>query len=589
VNEARLIIFRCVVFGTVAALALALFNAQVVRGPYYKKLSEKNRIRLIHVGAPRGQILDRNGKPLAATRPSLDVLVVPEDFNKNRTEELAGVLGMKPEDIRQKMAHLRDAAFVPVLVKRDVPREVVYQIEEKKPEMTGVFVVVQGLRSYPMGKVSSHVLGYLGKITKEEYEQQSDEIFRPDDWIGRSGIERVFDRDLRGEDGGRQVEVNVRGRQVRVLSEKEPVAGSDIVLTIDGRLQELASGIIGDQKGAICLLDLDRGEVLALASKPDFDPNVFVSPSQSPERMKILTDQADLPLLNRAIGAGYPPGSVFKLVTALAALETGKINPSTSFVCKGKFRLTPHSRPFKCWNPKGHQSLNLQHAIERSCNVFFYQAGIRAGAENMSRMAHEFGLGNPPDIELPNTSEGMIPDAQWKRKRFNDEWYQGETLNFAIGQGYVLTTPFQVARMVGTIAKDGLVPETHIVKIPAPRFKKSRQLSALAANVRAVKNAMELVVESDHGTGQLARVDFLHAGAKTGTAQVPPKEPHSWFSGFFPFEQPKYAMVIFIEHGGPGGFTAGKLAKQMITGMRDLGLFEGVPYVQSGLPQGKTV
>jgi len=589
VNEGRLIAFRCIIFGTVVALALALFNAQVVRGRHYKKLSEKNRIRLIRVEAPRGEILDRNGRPLAATRPALDVLIVPEDFDKRQTAALAKILGIRPDDIMQKIRQLQDAPFVPVLLKRDVTKDVAFQIEERKPELTGVFLVVQGLRSYPLGNISSHVLGYLGKITQEEYEQQSDEIYHPDDWVGRSGIEKVFDHDLRGDDGGRQVEVNVRGRQVRVMSEKEPSAGSNITLTIDGRLQELASKIIGEQKGSMCLLDLEQGEVLALVSKPDFDPNVFVSPAHSPERVKLMSDSAEMPLLNRGVSAGFPPGSVFKLVTALAALESGKVTPSTVFICKGKFQLTPNSRPFKCWNDKGHQEMTLSPAIERSCNIYFYQAGMRAGAENLARVARELGLGQLMDIELTNISEGMIPDAEWKRKRFHDEWYQGETLNFAIGQGYVLTTPLQVARLVGTIGRDGEIPETHLVRNRPQRIRKPRHISIQPANIHFVKQAMELVVQSDHGTGQLARVDFLHIGAKTGTAQVPPHEPHSWFSGFFPFEQPRYALSVFIEHGGPGGYNAAKLAKQMIIGMKDLGYFEGVPYVESGVPQGKTV
>ncbi len=574
IRDTRLTVFRLLVFAAVGCFTLFLFNFQVLQGEYYRTLSEKNRIRLIRLEAPRGTIYDRNGTPLALTRPSLDVFIVPEDFNPDYTPLLAAILKMKVEDVEEKVRHLDDAPFVPVLLKRDVSKETAFKIEENKPTLTGVFIEVQGLRYYPEGNFASHVLGYLGKITLEEYRQQEEEkVYHLNDWIGRSGIEKVFDPSLRGEDGGRQIEVNVQGRQIRVLGEKEATAGADITLTLDARVQKIASQILGTRKGAVCLLDLNQGEILAFVSKPDFDPNVFVSPSQSSERMKVMMDKMDLPLLNRGLSAGFPPGSVFKLVTALAALETGKITPETVLYCPGNFRLSPHSRPFKCWNSNGHGYLNMNQAIERSCNVYFYQVGLRVGASNLARFSRILGLGELMKLELSNISEGMIPDEEWKRKRFHDEWYQGETVNFAIGQGFVLTTPLQIVKLVGTIAKEGEIPDIHIVKRDGQQVRRDH-VAINPENIRRLKKAMLQVVQSDHGTGQFARVDFLRMGAKTGTAQVPSHEPHAWFSGFFPFEKPRYALVVFVEHGGPGGYNAARLAKQIVVGMKDLGYFK---------------
>ena len=572
-RENRLLFFQCALFVILVCLALSLFNLQVLHGNHYRALSEKNRIRLIRIESPRGSIYDRNGVALAKTRPSFDIFVVPEDFNPKYTAFLARALNMEAGVLHEKITHLQDAPFVPVLLRRDVMKEVVFKIEEKKPVLTGVITEVGGLRFYPHDDFSSHVVGYLGKITKEEYEVQGDEpIHHLNDWVGRSGVEKVFDRFLQGEDGGRQIEVNNRGRQVRVLGEKEPVAGSDLTLTIDARLQRVVAESLGGKKGSVCLLDLDQGEVLALASKPDFDPNIFVSPAQSAERMSLIMNQGDTPLLNRGVSAGVPPGSVFKLVTALAALETGKITPETTLGCSGSFRLTPNSRSYKCWNDSGHGFINLYEAIERSCNVYFYQAGLRTGAKNLAYYARELGLGKMIEIELPSVAEGFIPDEEWKRKQLHDAWYDGETLNFAIGQGFVLVTPLQLVRLVGIIAKEGEIPEVHIVKNGHVKPKR-HHASIHPENIRLLKKAMLRVVNSDHGTGQLARVDFFKIAAKTGTAQVPPKEPHSWFCGFFPYENPRYALVVFIEHGGSGGYHAAPIAKKIVMGMKDLNFF----------------
>jgi len=572
----RLGIFRFFVFGALFCLGLALFDIQVRCGGEYRDLANRNRIRLLRLEAPRGDIYDRNGAVLATSRPSFDVFVIPEDFDKKNAGFLSEVLGLAKEKILAKVTRLKDAPFVPVLLKRDVKKNIVFKLEERKPELEGVSVEIRPIRFYPQGTCAAHVLGYLGKISKREYENQPEEdLYRFDDWIGRSGVEKIFERVLKGEDGGKQIEVNSRGRMIRILGEKDPEAGSDIFLTIDSKLQEKVARIFGERTGSAVILDLETGDILALVSKPDFDPNVFVSPREASERAKVFKNPSS-PLLNRGISTGYPPGPVFKLVTAISALETGTVPPAKRFYCKGSFRLSPRSRAFQCWRAEGHGAVNLFEAIEQSCNVYFYNLGSRAGPDSLSRYAHELGLGEPVEIELPNVSPGVIPSREWKKKIYHDSWYEGETLNFAIGQGYVLTTPLQILRLVGFLATEGNLPEIHIEKT-GKKSGKMKKPAIRPGNIRLLIKAMNRVIQTDRGTGQLARVDFMEMAGKTGTAQSPPKEPHSWFAGFFPYQNPKYALVVLIEHGGSGGFYAAKLSKEIILGMKELGTFDPVP------------
>ena len=268
--------------------------------------------------------------------------------------------------------------------------------------------------------------------------------------------------------------------------------------------------------------------------------------------------------MDRGVGSAYPPGSVFKLVTALAALELGKITENTRFYCKGSFRLKPHARPYHCWFERGHGSVNLYEAIERSCNVFFYNTGSKLLPGDIAHYARELGLGEPMRLEVTNMAPGLIPDAEWKRKKFHEQWFQGETLSFAIGQGYLLVSPIQILRLVSIIASDGHRVEPQLIFDPS-RPKHEDRVAIQEKNIRLIKRGMLQVVESDYGTGQLARVDFTKLAAKTGTAQVPrPKNPHSWMTGFFPYEKPEIAFVVFVEHGGPGGITSAKIVKEIL-------------------------
>jgi penicillin-binding protein 2 len=556
----RFRVLETILFSLLLLLLSALFFVQVIQGSYFRQRSERNRIRPVPIKASRGIISDRWGVVLAASRPGINISVVPRDFLPTQRALLARLLGMPESDIASKLVNIPKYSSSPVLIKQDVAKEVAYQVEERQPELAGVLVQLEPLRYYPHHAISSHVVGYIGRLNKEEYEALRDQGWMQDAWIGRAGVEKMYDELLRGKDGGRQIEVNARGQQVQVLSELDPEPGHDLQLTVDQYLQEVGWNALGTRSGTICLIDLENWEVICLVSKPGYDSNFFVDPDKSAERLALIRNK-QRPFLNRGVSSSFPPGSVFKLILATAGLELGKINPTTTFFCSGS--LIPGKKIFQCWNKEGHGYLNLYQAIERSCNVYFFNVGRLVGASNIAKYARLYGLGQKVDLELPDVASGLVPDPEWKAKNFKDQsWYMGETYNFSIGQGYLLVTPLQMARVVGCIAKNGEIADFTILK-NHQKIKKNVQLKP--STIQTLKQAMLKVVQSDRGTGQYARVDFFKVAAKTGTAQNPPGKSHAWFTGFFPYDKPEVAIVVFIEHGGSGGLNAAPIAKEMIT------------------------
>jgi penicillin-binding protein 2 len=561
--------FQVFVFVLLAFLGLGLFQTQVVRGHYYYELSKRNRVRLIPLEAPRGRVLDRKGRFLATNRASYNVIAIPEDVFPEVYPRLAKLLEMPVKEIRKRMSAGREYPFAPAVIKEDVSQEVAFRIEERKPELSGVSIRVEGIRSYPYGETASHVIGYIGAIGRDEYASLDHDLFGMESKIGRAGIEKVFDESLRGWRGGEQIEVDARGQKVQVLSDRKPEPGSDITLTLDLEFQKKIMEMIQGLHASVAVLDLETDGLLALASAPAYDPNIFVSPATSEQRLRILKD-VNAPMLDRGINAAYPPGSIFKLVTALAALDLGRITPQTRFTCTGTFQLGPKSKPAHCWNHEGHGSLNLYEAIERSCNIYFFNVAKRLTPDEIAHYAHELGLGEPLKIEISRMAPGLIPDSTWKMERFNQPWFQGETLNMAIGQGYMLVTPFEILRLTSIIAKNGKVVEPHLIVQDRSPMTETPRVAIREENLEAIKRAMLQVVESDYGTGQLARVDFEKLAGKTGTAQAPPLPAHSWMTGFFPYKNPKLAFVVFVEHGGSGGITSARLVKHILETWRDL-------------------
>ena len=560
----RLNILKGGVFLGLLILTAGLFDTQVLKTGYYRNLSENNRIRLISLEAPRGRVLDRSGRILATNRPAYNLVATPEDVTPEVYPELAKLLNVSEKVIRERMAAEREYPFAPVVLAKDISKRLLFRIEELRPELAGVSIQTDWIRSYPYGEIASHIIGYLGKINQKEYQNSDRERYGFNALIGRTGIEKFFDERLRGWRGGRQVEVNARGELIRVVAEKAAVPGEDITLAVDLEFQKKLTDLITGKKATIAFLDLKTNELMALVSSPAFDPNVFVAPGQEKARLEFLK-ATDSPLMDRGISATYPPGSVFKLVTALAALESGKITPSTTFNCPGYFRLGRKSRIFHCWNEHGHGRMDLYRALERSCNVYFYNVGRLVGPEALARMARELGFGQTFQLELTNLAPGLVPDSVWKKNRLKEQWYPGETLNLAVGQGYLLVSPLQVLRLAAIIAKNGEWVEPKILRdfqesSPSPE----KRIAIHKQNLKILRQGMLKVVQSDYGTGQLARVDFDLLAGKTGTAQVPPRDPHAWMTGFFPYNDPQIAFVVLIEHGGSGGITAARIVKQAL-------------------------
>ncbi len=557
----KLQILEWAVFGALLVLVLALFHVQVIRGGHYRRSSEHNRIRLIRLEAPRGNIYDRSGSLLATNRPAYSVYVIPEDFDPGDFSELSRLLGFSEDEIRKRITKARTASFTPVLLKQDISKELAIKIEERRPRLSGVFIHVQALRFYPAGENAAHLVGYIGRISEEEYEWSDKSVYYRDSWVGRSGVEKIYDLHLRGEDGGRQIEVDARGVPMQLLGEKKPEPGSDLRLTVDVRLEAGIRSLLRERRASAIMMDLETGAILAAVSTPGFDPNVFVTQGKNRERIELMGSR-EQPLVNRGFSGAYPPGSVFKLVTALAALEAGVITPHTTFTCPGYFRFNANSRRFKCWFDGGHGRVDLYTAIERSCNVYFYNTGRLLGEKRLAEYARKLGFGSRVEWKFP-ASTGLVPDAQWKRMKYHDAWYPGDTVTFAIGQSYLLVTPLQILNVVAMIATDGSVIEPKVVQ-EEKREKEPKKVGVSKETFRTLRRGMLRVVHSDRGTGQFAQVDFIKLAAKTGTAQAPPGAAHAWLGGFFPYEHPKIALVVFVERGESGGITAAKMAKETI-------------------------
>lgn len=519
--------------------------------------------------ASRGRVFDSQNRAIATNRASYNVVAIPEDVKPEVYPRLAKLLNMPEQEIRHRMSSRRESPFSPAIIREDIELKKAFEIEERRPELPGVSIQASGIRYYPYADVASHVIGYIGTITREEYDTLDRDRFGLNSKIGRAGIEKALDEKLRGWRGGEQIEVDARGQMIRTISERSPEPGSDIHLTIDLEFQKKIAAMIKDVTASIAVLDLETEGILALASSPSYDPNIFVSPSSSEQRLQVLRDQ-NAPMLERGTKAAYPPGSIFKLVTAIAALDLNRITPNTRFHCSGSFKLNPKSKPARCWLQEGHGSLNLYEAIERSCNVYFYNLAKRLTPDEIAHYAHELGLGEPLKLEISRMAPGLIPDSTWKKTRFKQPWYQGETLNMAIGQGYMLVTPFEILRLTSIIAKGGKVVEPHLVSESLKGRALSSKVAIKEENLDTIKRAMLQVVESDYGTGQLARVDFDKLAGKTGTAQAPPKKAHSWMTGFFPYKNPKIAFVVFVEHGGSGGITSALIVKQILESWRKI-------------------
>jgi len=536
-------------------LGACLFNLQIVRGSLYKDLSYKNSIRLLSIAAPRGTVYDRHGKVTADNALSFGVFIVPQEAKDldAEIEKLSEILDVPESLLKRNYKRSYHAPFAPCEVMGNVPKKKAILIEELKLDMPGVLIKEMPLRRYAYKEALAHILGYVGEIDKKELASLKSYGYSVKDLIGKDGMEKVMDAVLRGRSGGMQVQVDNRGRQVKVLNFKGPKKGNDIHLTIDAGLQDFVWRMMKDKMGAAVFMDPHTGEILTMISAPSYDPNDSV--------IKLLNDAA-APLLNRSIMGQYPPGSLFKIVVAMAGLETGKLHQEKTFFCSG--RLNVGAGRFNCWNRDGHGAMDLEMGIIQSCNVYFYNVGMLVGMEKICEYARQFGFGRKTGIGLFGEEEGFVPSRAWKRAEKKGRWYAGDTANLSIGQGYLLVTPLQVVRLVSCIANGGVLVEPYILKGAAGGHTKT-DLRLKKKNIDLVKKGMKGVVEADGGTGFRAWSSVVSISAKTGTAQAGGSlKSHAWFAGFAPSDDPKISFVIFLEHGGSGGGVAAMIAKKAV-------------------------
>lgn len=555
-------------------LAASLFYNQILLYGYYSKLSRNNSIRVLPLEGPRGNILDRTGRPLVTNRLSFDAAIMYQEIRDREklVRLLRDVLGMTGEEIASAFEKAAKRAYTPVTIAEDIDKDEAVALEEASFDSNGLIIETRAKRDYLYKHLGSHLFGYLSEVTDNELETLRDYGYRMRDLIGRDGLEKYYESFLKGTDGGTQIEVDSRGRQKRTLGIKEPAAGQDLQLTIDLPLQLVCDKLLGDHKGAIVAMDPRNGDILALASHPTFDPNVFVSPGTSQERLSLLNDRAGRPMSNKAISGTYPPGSVFKIVTASAGLEQGKITRNTQFFCSGKYKIGNSS--LNCWKEGGHGPQNVVEGLMNSCNVFFCNTGRALGVDRLEAYAKLFGYGRPTGIDLPDEVGGVAPGKAWKTAHGKGIWYEGETLNYSIGQGYLAVTPLQVAVMTAAMANNGNLVRPRLVKrIGANDIQSSRpkNLGLRDDTIRNVRAGLFEVVNNESGTGKRAKVPSLVVAGKTGTAQTSKGRTHAWFCGFAPYSDPKICLVVFIEHGGHGGLEPAEIARGVFEEAKAMG------------------
>ena len=570
-------------------LIMRLWYLQIVNGSLYRSRSEYNRIRLEDVAPFRGVILDRNGEILVKNRPSYNLYVIPEEVqDKALLLKRLKLLGdIDPEKAEKRLtAGARKHPFKPVCLKTDISRDRLATIETHLYDLAGVMIKVKPQRHYCYGRLASHLLGYLGEINEAQLKSGEFKDTKAGDLIGKTGIEWKWQSKLNGKRGGEQVEVDAAGRRIRLISRKPPVSGLDIALTIDKELQIQAEKALSGKQGAIVAMDPMNGEVLAMASNPSYDPNLFIKGMDQETWQQIVLSQSH-PLQNRALTGQYPPGSVFKIVVALAGLQERVITPDDEFFCGGTFFLGNSS--YRCWKKYGHGHIDLMRALVESCDVYFYNVGKKLGVDRIASYAKQLGLGKPTGVGLQNEKGGLVPTKKWKVRRWGVPWQGGETISTSIGQSFVLVTPIQMASLISMVFNGGIIYEPQVTRWikktngetvleMTPRVKQKPDIDP--EHLEMVKEALVGVVNNPHGTGSKARLEDIQVAGKTGTAQVVALQDdregqkeaevpwkyrdHAWFVAAAPADAPRIAVAVLVEHGGHGGSAAAPIARLLI-------------------------
>lgn len=557
-------------------LFVRIFYLQIATHQKHQETAESIRAKIIPSLAPRGIVFDRNGVVMATSRPYFSLYLLPEQMSN---PEKSYAFLKKYDLISEKQWALATQAHSindvqPILLKENLRMSQVAFLKELELVRPELAVAARNIRYYPAGNVAGHVLGHIGEITLKQLLDKTRTGYRVGDIIGLAGVEKYYDAILRGINGGQQIEVNAFGQTIRRLDQIRDVPGSDIQLTLDMRLQAKAQQLLAASRGAIVMLNPHNGEILAVYSNPSFDPNFFTTPI-TPERWQNFIAKEN-PLHNRAITA-YPPGSTFKISNFLSSLENLRVSSTRKFFCKGYVQYG--NRVAQCWLPSGHGSIDFFHALVQSCNSVFYGLGMELGGKNMSETASKLMLGKKTGIDLPDENPGFIPTEAWKQQKFGQAWYPGDSMNMAIGQGWVQVTPLQLAQATSAlVSSQNIFYQPHLLKVAYANRPRNRQnisrkvvgkLGIENKYLDLLKQAMRKVVEE--GTGRAALVPNLAIAGKTGTAEDPPRiNPHAWFTAFAPYEKPQVVVTVFIEQGGHGGEKAAAVARDLLLYWQEL-------------------
>lgn len=548
---------------------------QIYQGEYYAGLADGNRIRIVPSMAPRGTFYDRNGELLVTNRPGFSVSLLPltAPISDDVSARLSDLLKVPTDEIKTKIAG--HSGFNPIRIKTDVTPDIVSIIEEQKSQYPGVVIEVTPIRDYILKQEGAHTFGYVSEINDTELEKMKDEGYKSGDIIGKFGIEKIYDKELRGENGGQQVEVDVSGKPVQILGRKEPVPGDDLELTIDIKLQQAAEKAVDEQltqigahAAAAVVMNPQTGEILAMVSRPAFDPNLFAHGISSKEWNQ-LNNNPYHPMDNKTITGEYPPGSTFKIVTGTAALTEGVVTPDEQIFDSGHHWIIPKG------NADGEALgwLNFRSALAHSDNVYFYEMGNRLGIDRLEKYARMFGLGAKTGIDLPYEASGLVANRRYKEKNFDDgEWYLSETFDAAIGQGFNLVTPLQAAMVMGEIAADGKRYKPHVVnRIIAPDGSVVKdfqpellsQLDVPEEDIKLVQDGLHDVTK--YGTAASSFRGFtVDIAGKTGTAENSQGRDHGWFVAYGPFDNPNVVVAVIVENGGYGSQSAVPIGRKIL-------------------------
>ena len=552
--ERRVSLVAIVMVICLAILLVRVAWLQLVEGERYFLLSKNSRLRLLPLSPTRGVILDRKGEKLAGNEARFSLAVVPSNVAEldELINDLSKVVQLDKEGVRKKLLSAPNP-FRPVSLKKNLGMSLVTFLLEREEDFPGVVIVTDPLRTYPFAETGSHLVGYVAEVSQKELVRSSSFGVEMGDLVGKMGIEKVYNRYLQGEKGGRQIEVDAHGRPLRTISEADPLSGYDTYLTIDLEMQKVAEEELGARKGAVVIGDPHTGEILALVSHPSFNPGLF-SRGLSREKWEELKNNPQDPLQNRAVRGEYPPASTFKIVVAMAALETHRIGIKDTFFCPGYYQVG--NRVFKCWNEYGHGRIALREAIIESCDAYFYQLGLRVGVEKIAHFANLFGMGEPTGIDLASETQGLVPTRAWKRENRADSWYHGDTANLSIGQGYILASPLQMFRVISAVANGGYLIKPYLVKrivdvhgkvVKENSHPSRKKIGLSSSNLKFLQRSLAGVVSE--GTGWRARNETVSISGKTGTAQTSDEDrPHNWLLSYAPSDKPRLAAVVLVEN-----------------------------------------